>query len=630
MSTGFSRAGRWGSGIVEAGGIGYNRRVTRGPERNPQGRPAENSPPDAETTRRAHRTRRTRVALACLLAVTVFVAFAPSLRNGFVNSDDNVYITENPAIRALSWQNLRAIFGSSFTGVYVPLTVLSYAMEYQVFGLDPTGYHADNLILHVANCLLVFWLMLLLGSGTWVALAAAAFFGLHPLRVESVAWATERKDVLFAFFYLLSLIAYLRSSRYRRQHSSKRGRAWYWLSLVAFTLSVFSKPMAVTLPLVLVLVDFLVRRKITRRTLAEKAPFLAIAVAFILIEYVVGGSLKTAVSGAPTGFLHKITTAGFVLVFYVSKMIAPVRLAVVYPYTDQVKGMLPAWFGWAPWFVAAAGGVVAWSLRRTRKVLFGSLFAVLAVTPVMQFVLVPGDALVADRHTYIMAIGIAYLAAEGLAWVGRGRGLRRGSVTLAVAAAAVLAALTWQRCGVWKNSLTLWTDVIGKYPVSAPVVYYNRAAEYTERKEYGKAIADLTEAVRINPGYGDAYNDLGIAHARTGNLGAALAAFDRALALDPTYADAFYNRAMVHVQRQDFRAAAEDLNRAISLDPASLGAYQFRALAYYRLGQYAKARQDVETLRKAGFPVDRDLTDALDALDKAPATPAVPAPQPAR
>ncbi|MFZ1947933.1 MAG: hypothetical protein WAW06_10350, partial [bacterium] len=420
-----------------------------------------NPRPDAEASRRARRTHRTRIALACLLAVAVFVAFAPSLRNGFVNSDDNVYITENAAIRHLSWQNLREIFGSSFTGVYVPLTVVSYALEYQVFGLNPAGYHVDNLLLHVANCLLVFWLVLLLGSGPWVAVAVAAFFGLHPMRVESVAWATERKDVLFAFFYLLALIGYLRYSyhwRHSGQRSGKRGRTWYWLSLVAFTLSVFSKPMAVTLPLALVLVDFLGRRKITRGTLAEKAPFLAIAVAFIAIEYAVGGSLKTAAPNAPAGILHKITTAGFVLVFYVSKMIAPVKLAVVYPYTDQVRGMLPAWFGLSPWIVAATAALVAWSLRRTRKVLFGSLFAALAVAPVLQLVLVPGDALVADRHTYMMAVGIAYLAAEGLAWAGRKRGLRRASVGLAVAAAAVLAALTWQRSGVWKNSLTLWTD----------------------------------------------------------------------------------------------------------------------------------------------------------------------------
>ncbi|MFZ1947405.1 MAG: tetratricopeptide repeat protein, partial [bacterium] len=164
--------------------------------------------------------------------------------------------------------------------------------------------------------------------------------------------------------------------------------------------------------------------------------------------------------------------------------------------------------------------------------------------------------------------------------------------------------------------LTLWTDVIGKYPVTAPVVYYNRAAEYSDRKEYGKAIADLTEAVRISPGYGDAYNDLGIAHARTGNLGAALAAFDRAVALDPAYGDAFFNRAMIHIQRHDFPAAADDLNRAISLDPENLAAYHHRALAYYKLGQYSKAMQDIETLRRAGAPVDPALLEEIRAAVK--------------
>lgn len=563
--------------------------------------------------------RAARVAAACVIAAAVFLAFAPSLKNGFINWDDDVYVTENPTIRALSWQNLRTIFNSSYTGVYIPLTILSFAVEYRIFGLNPLGYHLDSLILHVLNALLVLWLVLLLTRSLPVSVLTALFFGLHPLRVESVAWATERKDVLFGFFFLLSALAYLyyvrRRSRGQSQdalsgharaqspgHTRAASRMYYILSLAAFALAVFSKPMAVTLPLILFLFDFLARRRFSRESISEKIPFVVIAVAFVAIEAVVGGSLKVASPGTPTGIFHRISIASFAVMFYVSKALVPVKLAILYPYTDAVKGMLPTWFHFAPLTMLAAGFLIAYSLRYTRKVLFGCLFALFAVAPVLQFIPVPGDAIVADRHTYMMAVGIAYLVAEGLVYLyGRrsARPARYGSVAIAAGIIVVLFGLTFQRSKVWKDSIAVWSDVFSKYRIVAPIAYYNRAEAYSASKQYTKAIHDLKMAVELNPDYVDAHNNLGIAYAETGDFDAAIAQYNQALAVRPGFADAYYNRAMAHIKKKDFAAAAGDFSDVISLDPANVRAYMHRGNMYAILNQPEAAIRDYSRLLEA-------------------------------
>lgn len=562
---------------------------------------------------RAPTRNATKVGAVCLIAAVVFLAFLPSLKNGFINWDDDVYLTENPTIRDLSWQNVRTIFNSSYTGVYIPLAVLSFAVEYKLFGLNPLGYHLDSLILHVLNCLLVFWLFLLVSKSIPVSVLTALFFGLHPLRVESVAWATERKDVLYGFFFLLSAIAYLYYSRDpSRDHSqslpaghaqgeprvpspahAQAGyRKYYYLSVVAFTLAVFSKPMAVTLPLALFLFDFLARRRLNRHSIVEKIPFFAIAIAFIVIEAVVGGSLKVASPGTPTGIFHKISVASFAVMFYVSKIVVPVKLAILYPYTDEIKGMLPAWFRFAPLTMIAAGCLVGYSLRYTKKVLFGSLFAVFAVAPVLQFIPVPGDAIVADRHTYMMSVGVCYLAAVGLVYVYGKRPLRYPTIAVAACILAALFALTFQRSKAWKDSVTVWSDVFSKYRVVAPIAYYNRADAYSATKRYGKAIDDLKMAVELNPDYVEAHNNLGIAYTETRAFDAAIRQYNRALAIRPGFVDAYYNRAMACIKKKDFASAAKDLSEVISLDPSNVRAYRHRGNMYAILKDYGAAIRD--------------------------------------
>ena len=523
--------------------------------------------------------------LALGLAALVLAAFAPSLSNGFINWDDDVYVTANPTIKSVSWENLRTIFGSSYTGVYIPLAIVSYSIEYRLFKLNPAGYHADNLALHVLNCLLVFWLFLLLTGSRPVSFLTALLFALHPLRVESVAWVTERKDVLYGFFFLVSLVMYL-------LYAKGRSRKFYWLSLAAFLLAAFSKPIAVTLPFVLVLVDYFRARKIDGASIFEKVPFFAVSAAFMAAEFMIGGSLKAPGVAEASGILHRLALACFTAVFYFWKTLVPTKLAMLYPYTDRAAGLLPPWFRFSPLFLLAAGALVAVSLKYTRKVLFGVLFSLAALAPVLQLVPVPGDAIVADRHTYMMGVGAAYLAAAGLVWAGTARRRRPLAVAAAAVIVSLLLVLTFQRCKVWKDSIAAWSDVLRNYKVVAPIAYLNRANAYTEKKEFAQAIADLKTATRLNPAYLEAYNDLGIAYSQTGDQDQAIRQYDRAVAIDPNFSEAYYNRAMSYISERDFERATADLSKVIALDPSNLRASRHRANVRAILGDYAGAIED--------------------------------------
>ncbi|MEJ2745724.1 MAG: hypothetical protein P8123_08595, partial [bacterium] len=221
----------------------------------------------------------TKLFVAAILIVT-FISFYPCLLGGFVNFDDDRYVYRNPMIKELSWQGIGTIFTSTdYAVVYCPLVFLSYAIEYHFFGLRPYGYHVTNLILHLCNCLLVFWFISLLCRDRPTAFITALLFGVHPLRAESVAWITERKDLLYAFFFLWALICYCD----RRARGSRIGYAGV---VLFFLLSLLSKPTALVLPLVLLLCDYFQGKKIDRRNLSSKLPLFAIAAAFLILGLV--------------------------------------------------------------------------------------------------------------------------------------------------------------------------------------------------------------------------------------------------------------------------------------------------------------------------------------------------------
>jgi tetratricopeptide (TPR) repeat protein len=523
-----------------------------------------------------------------LVGLAALIALLPCLWNGFTNWDDQELVTGNPQLGSLSPGNILKIFTRPHAGPYIPLTILSFTVEYQFFRLNPFPYHLTNLLLHVANVMLVFLLMYGLFGNLYAAAAAALIFGLHPLRVESVAWITERKDVLCGFFYLGAILAYFKYLK-SRKHAS------YLAVLILYLLAVLAKPMAITLPAALLLLDYVREGLVKRREFIEKIPFLIVVVPVIIINYFTQ-ILKTDTQSF--NLLHSILISSRNIVFYLFKTIFPVKLSALYPYPNQGLNPIPAFFYICPFLMLIAGFFLVWSARRTRHLIFGALFFLVTILPVSQIIPVAGPAIAADRYTYLPSLGISYLLGLAGLWLWRrylGKN-RLGQTLCAVFIGSVLlimASASALRCRDWKDSLTLWNDVLHKYPNNSAALN-NRGRAYILLNQTDRAIEDFDRAIAADPRYDLPYYNRGVAFDKLKEYDRAIADFDRTLALNPDLAVAYEGRGAAYSHKDDQLRALEDFDRALRLDPSLDVAYIDRGLAYFKLGQYDRALQEYD------------------------------------
>ncbi len=492
---------------------------------------------------------------------SVFTAFLPCLNNGFVNWDDPDHVTGESAVHVLSSPNLKEIFTSFSSGEYQPITTLSFLLDYHVWKLNAFGYHLTSLILHAVNCLLIFWLIFILTKDIFASLITALLFGIHPLQVEAIGWITQRKTEVYALFFLGSIIAYL---YYLKNNSAGK---FYFFSLILFILSLLSKPMAVTLPIVLLMVDYFEGRKISKIVFIEKIPFFILSLIFAIIA-IYGHSLARFIRhvDAPSLFSNIMIASGSII-FYLQKLFFPVKLSVLYPYHGLENTGLPL-FLYSLFALFILIMVIIFSGRCTKKIIFGSSFFLITLLPVLQFVPI-GVAIVNDHYAYISSIGIFFIISEGIVWLFskrlKGHSLAR-LILLSIITALifVLFSLTGQRCKVWKNSTTLWNDVLSNYP-NADIAYNNRGAEFLLHKQYGMAYEDFVKALSINP----------------------------------DCLPAFINLARVYDYSGKYKEAIEYCSKALEIDPASLEAYELLRALYDKTGNYAKAINiDKEIIKK--------------------------------
>jgi hypothetical protein len=421
-------------------------------------------------------------------------AHARGLQGQFLEWDDYGHITQNPAIRSLSPANLWAMFTEPVAKLYVPLTWLSLAIDYQVWGHNPFGYHLTNLLLHVANTVLVLRLVFQLLRGRFehasaAAVLTAAIFGVHPLRVESVAWVTERKDLLFAFFYLLALLAYLRWVVRENQRD-------YWGCLLLFICSALAKSTAVTLPLVLVLLDVFWKRRVA---VWEKIPFFVVSLIIGAATFVAqaSGDGETVVGTKVIPLGARPGLVGYCTWFYVRKFLWPFHLSAVYPSFED--------FGWTPLhtagylllFVVLLAG--AFALRKRAPVVLPSwLFYLITLSPTIGLVPV-GAHVVADRFLYIPLIGLALPLSVGIvALANNWRQVQPLIVAVVISLLVGLAILSAKRSTVWTNTETLFQNALVEDPQCYPALV-NLTVYYTGTKQLDEAIACGTRAVAVAP-----------------------------------------------------------------------------------------------------------------------------------
>jgi len=522
----------------------------------------------------------------CLVFVITFISFFPSLKNGFVNFDDHQYVTENRMIMDLSWGNIKTIFKTFYMGHYHPLTLLSYGLEYQSFQLNPSGYHTTNLILHLSNSLLVFWLIGLLRGSLLTSFIVALLFGIHPLHVESVAWISERKDVLYSFFFLGSMISYLYFRRARRT-------MYYYLSLFLFILSLLSKSMAVTLPLVLFLCDYLQNQKLDKKPLIEKIPFLFIALVFGIIALFAQGPSRTVGQNTSLSFFENIFIFSNVLVSYLSKLFLPIKLSALYSPLNEIS---------RPWQYVHLSSIVGFLTvgiilgKYNKKVTIGTLLSFITILPVLPL------KIVADRYTYIPSLGIFLIIGEGFSWlydwkIEYSKIVKTFLFIVLIGVIGALSFLTWERCRVWKDSISLWNDVLRNNP-NILIAYIDRGTAFLNKREYDRAISDYNWALGMNPSdekVSSVYNNRGNAYAGKGLYDQALSDFSKALEMNPKYEVAYSNRGNTYYAKRLYEQAISDFNKALEINPNYAEAYFNKALALEDIG---RTREAIEAYNK--------------------------------
>jgi protein O-mannosyl-transferase len=534
---------------------------------------------DEKPPQGGHRRRDIIISL-CLILVVSFIAFCPSLLNGFTNFDDQLYVTKNRMIRTLTLESVARIF-TTFEALYHPLVLLSFTLEYHFFRLNPHAYHATNLVFHLFNCLLVFWLILLFSRNVPIACAAAILFGVHPLRVPSVAWVSERKDLLYSFFYLLSFISYI----YYRQ---RRGSVFYYCSLALFVLSLLSKPLGATLPFLLFLYDLMFSQRFEKQMLLDKIPFLLISMVIVVATFP-----YQAHSSAQSGFVHNIFMAGYIMFLYLAKILAPLKLSFFHQYPPALREHLPPLLYIFPILaMGLAGGLIA-ARKYSATLTFGGFFFLITIFPVLQLIPLAGYELIAERFTYIPSIGLIYILSETLFNLYRRLDGKRASLIVIVFAliVAFFSFTTWQRCRLLKDSPTFWNNVLAQNP-DVPLAYNNRGFFYEENGDYEKAMADISRALELDPNFADAYINRGLYYYMTGDDDKAISDYTKAVSLKPRMVNTYLDRGSAYLRKGDNEQALADFNRALAMDPDLAEAYNNRGNLYAGIGEHDRAIAD--------------------------------------
>ncbi len=529
-----------------------------------------------------------RIGWAAIVAALTILSFGAALSNGWVDFDDTAFILRNPRLASLSWQNLAWMFTSFEGGHFHPLTWLSWALNLEAAGTGALSFHLVDLALHASNTVIFFHIARrFLEKSNPAAAAAALFFAIHPLRVESVAWAIERRDVLSGCFYLAAILYHLKAL-------DEPSRPWRAVSCLAYALSLLSKSIGITLPLALVLLDLypLKRLPLDLRRWAqrefypvwrEKLPYalfalLAAAAAF-LAEASNGSTL--GLSQNPLG--SRIATVAFGLAFYMRKTVLPLNLLPLYELPRHLEPFSAPYLASAA-LVVAAIAVLFLLRRRCPEALAASSYYFITVFPVLGLVRF-GPQLAADRYSYLSCLGWALLfGAAVLAGLRKDRETQKLTALLACSVLATLGLLTWRQTARWRDPVTLWSYALGMRGDSA-MGQQHLGYALAERGRFTEALTRYQEATRLNPDYWLAYNNLGNALAALGRLDEACAQYGEAIRLKPDYWEARSNLGLSLARQNKLAQAEAQFKEALSRQPQEPGLHNNLGLVYFTQGR---------------------------------------------
>lgn len=535
-----------------------------------------------------------------LAFMTIFV-YSLSFNTEFIyNWDDAGYVTGNAYIKSLNFESIQNIFSEIYyMSNYHPLTTLSYAIDWAIAGDNPVWYHVINLLFHLLNTMLVFVVIkrFFHVKSDWVPFFVAMIFAVHPMHVESVAWISERKDVMYTFFFLLALLKY-------HDYKNTTNNKWkhYLLLILFFLMSLMSKSAAVVFPVALFAFDWYERRKLNLMLIAEKIPMLALSLIFGIIAL---KSQKEAMQDlAPLlSLTERLQIVNHSFLTYIYKFFLPVNLSGFYPYPIKDNNALPDIYSIAPLITAGLLGVFIWLGRKSRELIFGVLFFIINLALVLQLKPV-GGAVLAERYTYVPYIGLALPFAF---WLGQKADKNKLLQGIILIIGITFSIVSFNRVPIWKSGDALFSNVLEQFPRN-PYAWDNRGGLYwdiyaskkfkdnpAKKKIFtDKAYHDYTMSLQLDASYIQPWSHRGILLFNTGRYEEALNDFNVALKLKPDYIDALLGRANTLSTLQRYEEAIPDYNAYLQQHPDSAQAYVWRATAWHHLQQYDKALSDCE------------------------------------
>jgi tetratricopeptide (TPR) repeat protein len=538
-------------------------------------------------------------AVAFVLLVMVIAVFWQVRDHSFIGFDDPRYIIDNPYVRAgLTKESVSWAFTTFHASNWHPLTWMSHMLDVELFGLDAGWHHRVNVLFHLANTLLLFLVFRRMTEGVWQSAFVAALFAVHPLHVESVAWVSERKDVLSTLFWFLTMGAYLRYAR-------KPGVRRYLLVAFCFSMGLMCKPILVTLPFVLFLLDWWPLRRFdggpsplreASRLLTEKIPLLVLSAASSAVTYMAqshGGAVN------PQEYVSvgmRISNAAVSYAVYLRKTVWPASLAVFYPHPVSVGAKIPVWH--TAGAVLLLGAVSFLALREGRRrpfIAVGWLWFLGTLVPVIGLVPVGAQAL-ADRYTYVPLIGIFMAVAWGIPDGLRGWRFRKP--VMGVSAGVLLASLSmaaWVQTGYWRDSISLFTRAI-RVTEKNWLASYNLAVAYDETGQTRQAVTHFREALGIRPYDYQAWSRLGKAYGKLGEYRQAIASYEEAVRFKKDDADAWSGLGAAYLYLGRPGEAIPYFREAVGIRPDFVKAWSDLGVAYLELGEY---RQAITRFREA-------------------------------
>jgi hypothetical protein len=557
---------------------------------------------------------RQKLIVYLVLTIVTLAVFWQVNQYGFINFDDDIYITKNNIIQSgITLDGLHWAFSTRYADLWNPLVWLSLMFDYQLHGLNAGGYHLTNLILHLMSTLLLFWLFSRITGAIWKSAFVAALFALHPLHVESVAWIAERKDVLSAFFWMLTLCLYV---YYTEKPVIKR----YLLVLLCFACALMSKPIVVTLPVIMLFLDYwplcrLQSRKVMTSMpevlsvsinqgkkknklkkedlkknispprvqklsepkiagiipiwqLWEKIPFFLLSIVMVIIT-LCNPNTPDMSHATDIKIISRLANAPVAFVTYLVKTFWPHDMAIIYPFSEQ----LPLWqvLGASLLILIITAAVIV-MIKRLPYLFAGWMWFSITIAPVIGIIQISRSALysMADRYHYLPSIGLAVMMAWGIPALIKSEEIRKKLLFPAVIIfLAIMAFISWTQCGYWKNSITLYDHTL-KVTDDNCMIYYNRGSAYVTLGNYRHAIEDYNQAIRLDPNYAEAYCNRGIAYDKLGQYQQAIKDCTEAIRLKQDDAISYNVRGYAYLLQGNKELACRDAQKGCTLGECKL------------------------------------------------------------